>query len=532
MASTVVGLFDDHDAARRAIDELRSRGFDSNKVSVVAADQEGAFQRRHVDDQGNEAAGGAATGLASGAVVGGILGLLVGMGAIFVPGGVLVAGPLAGLVTGVAAGAATGGLLGGLIGMGIPKEHADVYAEGIRRGGVLLAVDATDREEDAVSVMERSGAVDIDERAEQYRREGFTHYDENATPYTTNRSHADRIDGTTPAENLGTDMEGLNTNTGTTDGPALGQQGITRGSMTDSYTGMNLGAGTGSLAMPSNMSGNPGDAGSLHTVDEADIVGMTDNDIRLPEGSGVPEAKPMGGDLQEGAADSLVEPTNAFVAPPPQEIRQPGFESLGSTPGSVGFMAGATTGSPPTVPGTTPSIDAVEADASAAGTMGEGLNQEPRTDFGTPKASDPMPTTSGTVGTMGTTMEAPMVTGTLGQGQVSTGEVGQDNTSGLPKSDTNTNDGPPPMEDFRDEYDRRFSNLGMTYEQALPAFEFGHSMAQRNDLKDREWGAAEQALRDDWESRNPGTWIMYRDIARVGWDRMMTRTRDGKASMM
>ena len=54
--------------------------------------------------------------------------------------GLLAAGPLALFLTGAVAGAATGGLLGGLIGLGIPESHAEVLAEGVRRGGVLVTV--------------------------------------------------------------------------------------------------------------------------------------------------------------------------------------------------------------------------------------------------------------------------------------------------------------------------------------------------------------------------------------------------------
>lgn len=184
MATTVVGLFDDRDTAQMAVKDLIDSGFDRRRISVVASDPNGDLKRQHMDNEGNLAGEGAATGLTSGAVVGGLLGLLIGAGAIFVPAGVLAAGPIAGLIAGGAAGAATGGILGGLIGLGIPKEDADVYAESVRRGGTLVMVQCEDAEVDrAHRVLDRDGAVDIDDRAAQYRSEGWQGYDDRAPMY-------------------------------------------------------------------------------------------------------------------------------------------------------------------------------------------------------------------------------------------------------------------------------------------------------------------------------------------------------------
>jgi len=185
MTSTVVGLFDSRDHAVSAVNDLIKKGIDRNRVSVVAADPAGKLYREHVNDEGNIAPEGAASGLTSGAIVGGLLGVLIGAGLIFVPAGVLAAGPIAGLIAGGAAGAATGGILGGLIGVGIPKEHADVYAESVRRGGTLVMVQAAGNEVDVVrEVLDRDGAVDIEERGAHYRSQGFAGYDANAPVYT------------------------------------------------------------------------------------------------------------------------------------------------------------------------------------------------------------------------------------------------------------------------------------------------------------------------------------------------------------
>ncbi len=184
MANTVVGLFDDQNDAHGAVQDLMAAGFAKEKISLVATDPGGEYQKYAVDDDGNLAGDGAATGLVSGTVVGGLVGLLIGAGLMFTPAGFLVAGPFAGLLAGAAAGAATGGILGGLIGLGIPKEHAEFYAEGVRRGGTLVTITVDEAETGRVrDLLDRDGAVDIEQRADYYRNTGFAGYDKEAKAF-------------------------------------------------------------------------------------------------------------------------------------------------------------------------------------------------------------------------------------------------------------------------------------------------------------------------------------------------------------
>jgi uncharacterized protein (TIGR02271 family) len=88
-------------------------------------------------------------------------------------------------LTGAGVGAAAGGLIGGLTAAGVPDEDAQYYAEGVRRGGTLVMVAAEENKaQQAYDIMMRHGAVDIDERGNQYRQEGWKGYDPNAQPYT------------------------------------------------------------------------------------------------------------------------------------------------------------------------------------------------------------------------------------------------------------------------------------------------------------------------------------------------------------
>src|SRR5688572_7445958 len=152
MMNTIVALYDDMDTAHEAVKALRDAGVDNSRISLVAQDAAGEYSKslgKTKDDAGD----GAATGAGVGAVVGGIGGLLVGLGALTIPGigPVLAAGPLATAVSallgagaGAVAGGVAGGLLGALVDMGIPEEQAGYYAEGVRRGGALVTVEADD----------------------------------------------------------------------------------------------------------------------------------------------------------------------------------------------------------------------------------------------------------------------------------------------------------------------------------------------------------------------------------------------------
>ena len=63
----------------------------------------------------------------------------------------------------------------GLTDLGVPDEDARCYAEGVKRGGTLVVLQARTEETAACAadVMRRHGAVDIEQRAAQWRREGW-----------------------------------------------------------------------------------------------------------------------------------------------------------------------------------------------------------------------------------------------------------------------------------------------------------------------------------------------------------------------
>src|SRR5215207_8420378 len=149
--ATISRLFDDYASASKAVQELEAAGLSHGQVSIVASNADNWYSgdgsrtgsKGRVDrdrDGTDDRAEGAATGAGVGAAVGGAAGLLAGLGLMAIPGigPVVAAGWLASTALGAAAGGATGGIIGALTQAGHSKEDAEIYAEGVRRGGTLL----------------------------------------------------------------------------------------------------------------------------------------------------------------------------------------------------------------------------------------------------------------------------------------------------------------------------------------------------------------------------------------------------------
>jgi hypothetical protein len=103
--------------------------------------------------------------------------LIAGLSALAIPGfgPIIAAGPIAAALTGAGIGAATGGLIGALASAGVPREDAEFYAEGVRRGGVLVIVRVDDRlADDVAKILDDAGARDVDEKSNEWRRSGWS----------------------------------------------------------------------------------------------------------------------------------------------------------------------------------------------------------------------------------------------------------------------------------------------------------------------------------------------------------------------
>src|SRR6187455_115313 len=149
----LTGLFRDRDSAERAYQSISDRGYSREDVNVVMSDE---TRKRHFSGStaGRETELGtkAAEGAGIGGAIGGSLGAIA---AAIAAVGTTIALPGLGLViAGAGAGAATGGIVGALIGWGIPEERVKEYDQGIREGGILMAV--RPRNDEDASYLENS----------------------------------------------------------------------------------------------------------------------------------------------------------------------------------------------------------------------------------------------------------------------------------------------------------------------------------------------------------------------------------------
>jgi len=166
---TITRLYDNYDDARSVVYDLEQAGIPHSDISLVAnSDAHG----RHAGSPVEKSTGtGAGAGAVAGGLLGGGAGLLAGIGALAIPGigPVVAAGWLVATLAGAGVGAASGGLVGSLTGAGVSRDEANVYSEGVKRGGSLVTVRVDEADAARVErVFAGRKAVDWQERRASY----------------------------------------------------------------------------------------------------------------------------------------------------------------------------------------------------------------------------------------------------------------------------------------------------------------------------------------------------------------------------
>jgi hypothetical protein len=173
----VTGVFNTHDQAVTAVQGLQKLGLSNKQIGLVSPDRKSSTQVRvpvaDTEDSGMGQAMGAAVGGAMGAAGGATLGLAAA--SLLVPGvgpvlafGLLGAALLGG--TGAAVGAVVGDSLEEGLGEGIPHEDIYLYEDALRHGHSVVVVYADEgkQTDDAREVLEKAGALDLDDLREDW----------------------------------------------------------------------------------------------------------------------------------------------------------------------------------------------------------------------------------------------------------------------------------------------------------------------------------------------------------------------------
>jgi len=171
---TVAGIYTSRDAAARAVHHLRGIGVRDDAINVLAPGMsEREITARVPTDEGEQPGMGTAIGAVTGVATGASIGLPVGaaIATIVIPGnGPIVAAGVLGAALFGAGGAAIGHVLEENLTTGLPRDELFVYEEALRRGRVVIIVQAeNDHDAEIVrAALDAAGAESIDAAREAW----------------------------------------------------------------------------------------------------------------------------------------------------------------------------------------------------------------------------------------------------------------------------------------------------------------------------------------------------------------------------
>jgi len=177
----------------------------------------------------------------------------------------------------------------------LPDEDRSTYAEGLRRGGYLISVNATDAQyERVLDILDDEGTIDLDNRADTWRSEGWTGSTLGGTSgggTSAGMTSAGMTSGgmtsgdmTSGGTGLGSTTSGGTASGGTSAG--LAGSGIGSAGMSGTAAGLDTGAGsttdtTGFGAGRTTATGSMGTAsGDMRDRDE-EVIPVAEEQIRV-----------------------------------------------------------------------------------------------------------------------------------------------------------------------------------------------------------------------------------------------------------
>jgi len=147
MATTLVGIFDDYAQAQKAVRELTHSGVKQGEISIA---------RNEPSGKGYTTYGGANS---------------------------------KDYTTGTSIGDKISNFFDGIFGTDINDDERGVYAESVRRGSTIVVVNTDDAgTERAAEILNRAGALDVDQRHAQYRAAGYKKFDAKVPLYNAEQT--------------------------------------------------------------------------------------------------------------------------------------------------------------------------------------------------------------------------------------------------------------------------------------------------------------------------------------------------------
>ena len=71
--------------------------------------------------------------------------------------------------------------------------------------------------------------------------------------------------------------------------------------------------------------------------------------------------------------------------------------------------------------------------------------------------------------------------------------------------------------DCREDFRGRFQDVGYTYLQFAPAYRYGHSLADNERYRGKDWESVKAEAFLEWESENPATWPQIHEAVRYAF---------------
>lgn len=422
MANTVVGVYDSYTQAQNAMNELIASGFSRDEIQLNPEADRSTLSSTDSGDTG---------------------------------------------------GSAIGNFFRSLFGMDEDRVDRDTYAEAVRRGSCILTVTARDEDQcdRAADIMNRFDPVDIDERTNQWRTEGWSGYDESA-PLSSRSDIGSERDTYAQArsQDLDTDLRAANLSSGTADrdlaSSDVTDQDMARADLSGRATEM------------------AGEQTRIPVVEEQLNVGK-----RAVQRGGVRVFTRM----REEPVHESIDLREEHVKVERHPVDQPASEA-DMTAFKEGSVELRETAEEPVVSKTARIVEEV--------VLGKEVTQETANIDDTVRRTDVDVEQLGTEATSAST---------------ASNRIGSDYADTTAFSDDS---------DYRSHWQNAYGQSGGRYEDYDAAYRYGSTMAGSERFQNYRWEDAEPDMRADWESNHPeSTWDKVKDAVRYGAERVSGRDR-------